>query len=80
MLELKVSGFQGERTWFLGLEVPLHQPTNSQDGSSIQLRVKDGEVCLCLPDTRPFLGLVTASQPPSAEFPGLGLLGAYCSG
>lgn len=69
-----------DRTWFLGLELPLRQPTNSQDGLSTQLRVKDGEGSLCLPDIRPFLGLVTASQPTSAEFPGLGLLCAYCSG
>lgn len=62
MLELKVSGCQGEWTWFLGLELPVRQPTNSKDGSSTQLRVKDGEVSLCLPDIRPFLGLVTASQ------------------
>lgn len=80
MLELKDSGCQGERTWFLGAGLPLRQPTNSQDGSSTQLRVKDREVGLCLPDIGPFLGLVTASQPTSAEFPGLGLLGAYCSG
>lgn len=80
MLELKDSGCQGERTWFLGAELPLRQPTNSQDGLSTQLRVKDREVGLCLPDIGPFLGLVTASQLTSAEFPGLGLLGAYCSG
>lgn len=44
MLELKVSGCQGEWTWLLGLALPLAQLTNSQEGTSAQPRVKDEEV------------------------------------